>query len=375
MSYSLCVHIGLPKTASTYLQEKIFSNIPGYLGKHATLKTDQDIAKQFAHIAPVSPLRLTGDPEAIRWWQRTREFAEATWPDIRQLILSEEYLTRRLAVSEFEASPIGYNRDQKDGDSKYKPQHGLSEFEFHVISKLPTNNFKLDVNRPIVGYLSFLRQSLQDLKAIKVIFVLRNQCEWLASRYVQRSWRRLGANQKDFESQVDNLIERKDDYIDWSIWVEQLQSTLGKDNVLILLYEDMGRSIFWKALSNFLGVPSLGLQKNSSSPHTQENMNVRRVAQNRWGVRPLGEGWNYKPTRLYWSETQFPLAQCMTLKIIDLLKGYINLDPAVLALLDWKRKPEIELTRDLRKRITEYVRPSNERLSMMLSRDLRPLGY
>jgi len=89
-------------------------------------------------------------------------------------------------------------------------------------------------------------------------------------------------------------------------------------------------------------------------------VNVRRVAQNRWRIRPLGEGWDNKPTRLYWSETKFSLAQRMTLKTIDILKDYINLDPAVLALLDWKRKPEIELTNDLRKRITEYVRPSSD---------------
>jgi len=129
MSYSVCVHIGLPMTASTYLQEKILKNIPGYLGKLNNYKNDQDLAQQFANIAPVSPLRTTGDPGAIKWWLRATEFVTARWPDIRQLILSEEYLARRLAVSEYEASPIGYNRDHKDGDPKYKPQLGLSEFE------------------------------------------------------------------------------------------------------------------------------------------------------------------------------------------------------------------------------------------------------
>lgn len=225
-------HIGMAKCASTTLQNIVFSQMPGYLGTGKKIPRGENFAKTFQTFSPVGP-RLRGSLAAAESWSKSvLAYRERTWPKVQRLIVSTEFLTNR-------------NR-------------------FH--------------SRPIVPFLERFSKVIWDNGAVKAIIVLRNPAERMASNYAQSSSVIFGASQADFETRIDHILTRDREILDVGSWVDDLYRALGRDNVCVLLMEDIGELRFWQELKSFADLEPF----DPSSMLTRDGMNQRKLASNTW---------------------------------------------------------------------------------------------
>lgn len=342
----LIVHIGLPKTGTTTIHKNLLRSTPGFLGRTAGAK--KDLGHQFSNI-----FRRTHSPrwlsQANSWNALALALMQENWPGIRRLIVSDEGLSQR-KTSHLLKWPIGSNED------------------------IPGKKGELR-SRPIISYLKQFNDYVWFGGDVKALIILRNQADWLASLYTQRSDRIAVASQEDFETQVEKLIERDDIFIDWSSWVDELQCALGHDNVCALLMEDMRRELFWDQIAEFLEINQVSSYQLSKPDAPKSN--VRRTTPNAWAIRPLGD--NAYPTvnliRKYWGTNRLPYARRMVCGLTKRLSHYAPLDALTKFILNSAvRGATIEMTPALRERILTYCRPFNERLAQQLNRNKKELG-
>jgi len=343
----LIVHIGLPKAASTTLQRNLFSGTAGYLGK--SFGANNDLGWQFRNITPTEDLSFWTS-EARSWVARAIECKKHLWPETQRLIVSHEDLSQRQTNTYRQKRPIGSSQDVSG-------QQG--DLQRHFTTTL------------LKGFKDYIWKSGN----VKALIVLRNQPEWLASLYVTLSNTFKSASQKDFEAQVQKLIQHGEDYIDWSRWVDDLQQALGQENVCTLLMEDMKQEKFWKELATFMELDDVDPFQFAKLNATKYN--VRRFKDNSWKISPLKKR---KPlaARLIRKYRDYKRLPNTRLVLNDLTRRmFSSFTPSIAAINGAnKRYTEIEMTASLRESILEYCRPFNDRLAKQLNRnDLREIGY
>ena len=324
----LVFHIGMPKCASTTLQNNVFFGIPGYLGTAKRIPQNRNFAKIFQSFAPVGP-RLWGNLNAARRWsQDVMEFGKQ-WPGLRRFIASTEFLTNR---------------------NKLHP-------------------------RPIVPFLKRISEEIWVHGRVKVIIVLRNPSARLASSYAQNSAGTFGACQAHFERQVDRILTKDLSTLDVTAWVSDLFDALGQENVCVLLLEEIGEHRFWQSLQEF----ALLEEFDPASMVTGGSMNQRQSAANTWRLSPF-ESWNLaksqsgKAVGLVWPGGRSPRLRKKTIfSIAHGLSALHKINPA--RFKERERGTSIILTDELRQRINKECGPFHERLSVLLGRDLAVLGY
>jgi hypothetical protein len=219
-------------------------------------------------------------------------------------------------------------------------------------------------DKKMFNFLSRLSNEVWTTGKVKILLILRNQPEWLASLYVQRSKLFRGASQKDFERQIDKLIERGDDYIDWSRWLVELYQNFGQENVCVLLLEDMHKQLFWNRFSEFMEIDMDESEKQSIK---DMYLNKRRGSENVWNIPSL------RPIKYVKRNEKFKKNKYLyhaALGLTRVASTFVDITR-----FDRKRDAKIELHDDLRKRILEYCRPFNERLADQLKVDLKERGY
>jgi hypothetical protein len=213
---------------------------------------------------------------------------------------------------------------------------------------------------PIVGFLRrHLAPTWGPLGRVRVLVTLRNQSDWLASRYVQGSKTTLGASQADFERQVRRIVASGDAYLDFAGLVTGLVDVVGPDGVTVLLVEEMQDPAYWRTLSAAVG-------HRFDPPEAGAAHANKRSSAEGWEVRPFDRRFllpalfGRQPTPGRPSEwTAAALAR-----------------PAVLArALLARRGTTIRVTDELREAVRARYRESNQRLAESLGRDLTPLGY
>ena len=205
-------HIGHPKCASTTLQNKVFKSEPGYLGTAKTMPNN--LAKELQRIAPVAPSISWRKSEARRWGKKVSDVAKQNWPETERLIASSE---------------------------------------------MYSNNNKLK-ERPIIPFLKYFAEHIWTEGEVKVIMVIRNQSDKIASGYAQVSRANIKASQNDFEKYVYKYIKKNDKYMDYALWVKDLHHSFGKKNVCILLMEDIKTEKFWQDLNSFCDLKNFNIQ-------------------------------------------------------------------------------------------------------------------
>jgi hypothetical protein len=345
----LVLHIGLPKTGSTMLQHVFFPSVPGYLGKKRGSGHLGDFARQLVSFTPSCTISFQEwKTAASDWINRVVNSAYSNYPAPEQLIVSSENL-----------SAIG---------SMYSPYRWPIGTGFWASE--PAIN---TARHSIVPYLEALSNNLWKHGKVKVIIVLRNQPEWLASMYAQRSAFVRNASQQDFERQIGELINRGETYIDWSLLVTKLRAAVGFDNVLTLLYEDMQGQLFMDELFGFLGI-KLDPLSNAPQDFGATWLNVRRTGDKGWRLRPFGRSRGYAAARA----VSHRMSKCPPIisRIASRVVGEL-FDRPYNRLFDLMHPREgIEMTDTLRQNIRRYCRPFNERLAAELYRnDLDELGY
>lgn len=197
----IIIHIGFAKCASTTLQNLVFKGEEGYLGTHQELKKADNYGKQFKASTPVGPRQWSDFRQIRKWVEEVKQKHDHT---VERFLLSDEMLTNK-------------------------------------------NKFN---NRPIIPFLKKFSNEIWVDGPVKVILILRNHAERMASSYAQVANINPFASQADFEKHISRTLH-KGHAQDYSKWVGELYEVLGQENVLILLMEEIGEISFWEQLNTF----------------------------------------------------------------------------------------------------------------------------
>lgn len=102
----ITIHIGLPKTATTYLQSSVFPLYDGYLGKFTNDTSEKSLARDFTRCAPVAPLALTNRFDLSRLVEKIKR----NYPSKKNFY----YLTSTLVVDYPSSITAPHQSDMKE---------------------------------------------------------------------------------------------------------------------------------------------------------------------------------------------------------------------------------------------------------------------
>lgn len=315
-------HVGLPKTASTWLQSRIWPNVPGY---------------RYVGHGDDNQTILGGRRTWTAFWEDPGIW-ERNQPGLARSFLGvgdQERVRPATIVSQGQVISPKLFTPWEDGDRPYPELFGE-----HLVA-LQRCLRKLGGNR------------------LRVVGVFRRQDTWFASWYTQASNRIVGACQADFERTVRRLIgddyQRLGAYADFHRMYRYLTGALGYDNVLLLPYEQLvtDPDRFLKRILAFLDV-SLGVQDDWIASHQDGRANVRRVTDQVWQLRPAYRRLRPRPERLR--------------KILGLPKKGIPISGN-------RNGQRVSLPSALVHEIHAVYGPANRRLAEELGDDLGGFGY
>lgn len=239
----LYLHIGLPKTGTTFLQYRIFNR-----------------QKQLAYLHDPNDRR----PEALETLLKKHQRAEGH--------------KERRSLGDQIASSIPHERMLISNEA---------------ISSL--------VREPWEGsgpHADTASQRLAELGAktggIKVILGIRRQDKWLASRYAESAKAYPTFGQDDFDQRIPKLVSGKlsgsQSWLDYNASCSALVRELGADNVLILPSEQVSDEpqAALRSLEGFLECPGLVEIYEGQKPGT-DRRNVLATGPNTWKLRGRDE--------------------------------------------------------------------------------------
>ncbi|WP_127844469.1 sulfotransferase domain-containing protein [Psychroflexus aestuariivivens] len=320
-------HIGHPKCASTTLQNRVFINEKSYLGTAKTMPNN--LAKKLQRISPVGPSITWSKNKTRQWADEVREFSNLNCIDETPLIASSEMYANR-------------------------------------------NKFK---ERPIIPFLKYFSRNIWTEGEVKIVMVIRNQFERLASEYAQVSVTNIKASQYDFERYIDNHIKQNNKHLDYVAWVSDLYESFSKDQVCVLLMEDIQTKKFWEELKFFCELKNFEVETMFSN---NANSSSRKSSKHTWKLRPFSSEEKAKVKvnnymRLLWPQSiAVDLRASTNLKLRNLLsKSYKSKSEYSKSV----RGDEIVLTEELKSKLLEYYKPSNIALGHLLNRDLSEVNY
>lgn len=255
----MILHIGIPKTATSFLQGHLLPRIDGidYLGK--TYHQGNTKAGGLPNEMPGWCWRLRSNfklPNTVWYGQ------EATW--LRQCLLNQKQ--RR--------------------NSPFLVSHELF-FGKAIPGIFVEGAAPYDV-RHVTGHLNALsRRVLPDQLELRILVTVRRQDTWLSSAYAQASTRIEDSGQEDFEAQVreclDKSLYEKAAFLDYSLFYDALEEAVGAGNVLFLFQEELecDPQSFVRRLQSFAGVEA----EEVSIPSVEDNK--KRKTDQEWNVREL----------------------------------------------------------------------------------------
>lgn len=334
-NHALVLHIGLPKTATTFIQEKLLAGSPGYLGKNskgASLLGSNRLVTEFKKLATYHRFM-----EAERVRKQTNEWVR----QLSKLPINEKTNGFRLSGEELSWWPSS-----------------TSPLDVFAVGSQSTCREKRYRPLPAAEFLKrFLTPALLPLGTIKVVIVLRNQADYLAALYAQRARHRRKAGQRDFEDQIELLQKEGDPTVDWLGMVEDLEWAVGSENVEVLFYEDASLPGFWPDFCY-----AMGLDRSFCSDCIvagEDRANVKKTEYGVWKMEPYMS----KPERLF--------RKCLPVRW-QRLKAFRALNET-----SWGQRDSrfVMLPAEVRLQIQEAFRESNERLAVKVGRDLKSVGY
>jgi len=193
------------------------------------------------------------------------------------------------------------------------------------------------------------------LGRVRVILGIRRQDRLLASRYITDLPHLSKPSQQDFERQVDELLDpaqrRYSDavWLDYALTYELLAKVLGESNLLILPIEllDEDPRAYLRKLRRFLDDPGLDEWIEKAGKNTAERVNLRQVERDRWRRRHRPFGRLDLPPR----------------RLVDYFRAWR------------KARLVLELHSPLSEQIMQAFASSNRRLAESIEMDLDRWGY
>jgi hypothetical protein len=241
----LVLHIGLPKTATTTLQEHVFPALPRFIGA-------------FAGDGPSAEDRLLEDvwrPLEAAWLT-----GRADWPDeVRRTLARIDALRAPSVILSCE-------------NLSHWPLPGTDHGSPFMDN---WSRWRRVRPHPVVPLLAEVRDQAGPDVRLRVILTLRNQADFMGSHYAQAQGRMSSPGQEDFEAKVAGLLVGPDPFLQFDALVEELQGVVGTDRCLLLIHED-GPIANAGRIVAFLGLPT------ALVPESLPSENRRQVAQRSW---------------------------------------------------------------------------------------------
>lgn len=317
----LIFHLGLTKTASSFLQKRVFNGKMNTLDRAVAWNTDAEIASSFQKFFHAH------GPSVWRDRRYIEDYFDYDTSRSSNVLISHESLYNSIPFTD-DPSPLlacePYLLAARLGEiSRYAWPHG-------------------------------------DVKAF---FFFRRQPDWLASIYAHISYQLSKPSQQDFESRVEELLQRTHSgaqALEYDLLIEQLKRSLGNNNVLALPYEAFDRQWTWRRLRKFSGFDELGCDVDLDA----RDVNVKRQpSEPDWEVRIPREVGHTMPGSGY----------------VKVLANSVLGDNAPGA----KRKVRnflsrgfrLHMTGELEQRILSKYRESNRRTETILGIPLTEYGY
>lgn len=346
----LLLHIGLPKTGTTTLQNHVLNTVSPSLGKSDFLNAhepEKSLRLTLAALIDGCERRSahTTARRTRRWVKSVRRLAQAGLPDVGDppgVLISSEHLSSLRS-------------------SRPWPFYSSSQY---IEPNVQANDFP-----PIGAYLRrFLVPAWEDGQ-VRVLLTIRRPAEWLAAYYAQISNRLWTPSQQDFDAQVEFLLHDPAPLLLFDSLEADLSGAVGRANVHVLPLEQFGTPLFWETLDAFLGPLAQGVAR----PDLNFNRaNQRSSGRGSWKLRaqsnaPIQQTKESLDNR--WPHDAAPNARRLTLGALH------RLEPSRNKRVPKHAEAEITLRDHTRKRAMERLRPSVKRLEGHTGLDLKRLEY
>jgi hypothetical protein len=323
----LIFHLGYDKCASSTLQDSVFPQTKGYLGAGLNTPLKHKFAKTFQALAPCGPSIVGSIKQARIWAEQVYNIKQSEFPEVNRLILSSE---------------------------------------FYIMN----NIFK---TRPIIPFLKKINDQVWHHGEIKIIVIIRNQAEKLASLYAQSSIANPNASQADFEKFCVGDVRRFYENMNYSKCIEELHEAFGKDKVCVLLMEDIGKIEFWEKLKQFSDLAEF----NPGDMVKGKKVNQRKLSKNIWKLQNYSNDTRAKYKVNNYFKFFWPafIAATTRKKAFELSKSLLKKLYSDKKNKSAQHQESIYLSEAVKSAIQKHYKDSNQKLSDLLDRDLKSLGY
>jgi hypothetical protein len=256
------LHVGLPKTATTFLQNKVLSKFDGvnYISRYR--------AKDFfsEKVGKRLSVLLKKDP--------------VIWEDEKYVSAFSELL---LSAQENRPKPIVISDENFSIDAKFFTMaKGRDEISPRLLLEHIKFLQKIAVKAGFFG--------------LKVIWTVREHSSWFASRYAQSASQIPNSSQEDFERRLKRIVSldvvkgTKFEWLDYSTVDRMYRDVLGDDGFIALSMEALESNPlqFFDELDGFLNLEGR-LSSWVSRELTFEKKNSRSTGYNQWTLNLDGE--------------------------------------------------------------------------------------
>ncbi len=318
---TLFLHIGLPKTATTFLQTDIFPRFGG-VDVFAT-PTDPAFSDRDD--------RASGHRSMTCMCKRDPRVWRTYGPDVFAGLLgsASQWTPKNVLIS-----------DEGIGRAGSRPDLLAA----HLV----------EIGRIAADW---------GLARVAVILAVRRQDHWLASHYSQMSDRNRDASQEDFERAARHLVNPSGDrfklgmMLDYTTLAGCISDVVGRENVLLYPYERQREDPehVYAEIAAFVGADwkSPGGPDGHPAIPAPDGVNVRSIGSDRWSIRPFSDGPRVLPFRVS--------------RAVGL--------PHRLILPRLFRKKSFALTQKISRIVLDTYGPSNERLCRELGVDVARYDY
>lgn len=318
---TIFLHVGLSKTGTTWLQEKIFPKLDNV--DYVSIEKSSEIFTSMLKSGKKVHLHYPFNLSPYFWREYGDDFINKLLSlKKNSVLLSDENIT--LGRGAFRSGETKHAMSFKD---PFMLKSHLQELQ-----KVCSKNGEIE---------------------LKVMLVIRKQDEWLASRYAQSSKFIVNASQSDFKYQTRELLGhgaihyQEGQWIDYSKVYEQIVEALGEENVLLVPYEMLKDEpkVFVNKIEKFTDSTFELNGRGADDVFSKTNVRSKKSKGKKlWKLRGKGIG-------------------LLGSKINKKLEGFKIFDKY------------ISLPDTLSKKILESCRDGNEKLSKRLDLGLEKYGY
>ncbi len=250
----LVLHIGLPKTATTYLQTWIFPRLPGY-----------------------DFFRIRSGPVGTEMIRSLKRFVHSGNTDFQ-----ENFLFHLLQV-------LNEAENASPKKNVLISNENISLGRGPIWRGTPVNPEEIGEKLAVIA-----NQLPSTQPPMKIIIGIRRQDQWLASRYAESSIAFPDFCQADFDLRMKKIVmggmnRNEFAWLDFDLVHKTFSGVFGSNNLLMVPMERLAddQTAMLGEITNFLGVPYL-LGEETGRETQSKRTNQLSIGENQWRMRKDG---------------------------------------------------------------------------------------